>query len=90
MGLTNGPTGAPGKEMVCLGQERLHRQKSKARRGHVTMAQARDVSRHETAKTVKSLDRWGRSWDTSNSFALWQASLAHAAAGATGVGEEQP
>lgn len=89
MGLTNGPTGAPGKETVCLGQERLHRQKSKARRGHVTMAQACDVSIHETAKTVKSLECWVRRWDTSNSFALWQASLIHAAAGAIG-GEEQP
>lgn len=78
------------KKPVCLGQERLHRQKSKARRGHVTMAQACDVSIHETVKTVKSLAHWGRSWDTSNSFAPWQAYLTHTAAGAIGVGEEQP
>lgn len=79
------------KRTVCLGQERLHRQKSKARRDHVWPWLKHVVWVYmERAKTVRSPACWVQSWDTTDSFAPWQAYLIHAAAGALGAGEEQP
>lgn len=92
VGLINGPTGAPGKEPCVLGKRDCTDKRAKpgVAWSCVAVAQACDVGIHERAKTVKSPACWVQSWDTTDSFAPWQAYLIHAAAGAIGVGEEQP
>lgn len=90
MGLTNEPTGAPGKETGVSWARETTQTKEQSQAWSCDHGSSMWREYTWNSQNREEPGTLGRSWDTSNSFAPWQAYLTHTAAGAIGVGEEQP